>query len=143
LEKLRSIFLSSTAPDTSEIPAITELYQLSTLIYLTRISSTLLPLSPRAHQQITRAFTIFSTLASCDRQFPLLILGCEARTDEQRSVILDLIERTEKGNSRPFIQVKILIFAMWAQDDLADQEMDYWDKMSGIVSACSIMPSLV
>ena len=104
----------------------------------------LLDQSARTQQQIDRAFSIFSELSSCKRQFPLLILGCEARTDQQRAIVLDLIARTEKGtSSRPIIQVKILIHAMWAQDDLADQELNYWDKLSSIISACSIVPSLV
>jgi hypothetical protein len=142
--RLRIIPVSATVIETSEMTMIMELYQLAALVYLNRVSEDLLDQSARTQQQIDRAFSIFSELRSCERQFPLFILGSEARTDDQRAIVLDLIARTEKGtSSRPIIQVKILIHAMWAQDDLADQELNYWDKLSSIISACSIMPSLV
>jgi len=142
--RLRVIPVSAMVIGTSEMTMIMELYQLAALVYLNRVSEDLLDQSARTQQQIDRAFSIFSELSSCERQFPLFILGCEARTDDQRAIVLDLIARTEKGtSSRPIIQVKILIHAMWAQDDLADQELNYWDKLSSIISACSIMPSLV
>jgi hypothetical protein len=142
--RLRVIPVSATAIGTSEMTVIMELYQLAALVYLNRVSEDLLDQSARTQQQIDRAFSIFSELSSCERQFPLFILGCEARTDDQRAIVLDLIARTERGtSSRPIVQVKILIYAMWAQDDLADQELNYWDKLSSIISACSIMPSLV
>jgi hypothetical protein len=142
--RLRIIPISAMVIGTSEMTMIMELYQLAVLVYLNRVSEDLLDQSARTQQQIDRAFSIFSELSSCKRQFPLLILGCEARTDDQRAIVLDLIARTEKAaSSRPIIQVKILIHAMWAQDDLADQELNYWDKLSSIISACSITPSLV
>jgi hypothetical protein len=142
--RLRTISVSTPIMGTSEMAIITELYQLAALVYLNRVSEDLLDQSARTQQQIDRAFSIFSELSSCERQFPLFILGCEARTDDQRAIVLDLIARTQKrASSRPIIHVKILIHAMWAQDDLADQELNYWDKLSSIISACSIMPSLV
>jgi hypothetical protein len=142
--KLRIIPVSATVIGSSEMTLIVELYQLAALVYLHRVSENLLDQSARTQQQIERAFSIFSELSSCERHFPLFILGCEARTDDQRVIVLDLIARTEKGtSSRPVIQVKIMILAMWAQDDLADQELNYWDKLSFITSACSIIPSLV
>jgi Fungal specific transcription factor domain len=142
--RLRSIPVSTIVIGTSEMTMIMELYQLAALVYLNRVSEDMLDQPARTQQHINRAFSIFSELSFCKRQFPLFILGCEARTDDQRAIVLDLIARTEKrSSSRPIIQVKILIHAMWAQDDLADQEMNYWDKLSSIIGACSIMPSLV
>jgi hypothetical protein len=141
--RLRVIQVSDMVLGTSEMIRIMELYQLAALVYLNRVSEDLLDQSARTQQQIDKAFSIFSELSSCERQFPIFILGCEARTDDQRAIVLDLIARTKKGtSSRPITQVKLLLHAMWAQDDLADQELNYWDKLSTIISACSIMPSL-
>jgi len=65
------------------------------------------------------------------RQFPLLILGCEARTDEDRMVVLDLISGTEQSKSVCTLgNVKSLIQSLWAQDDLTEQELGYVDKVS-------------
>jgi hypothetical protein len=142
--RLRTVPVSATAAETAEMATTVELYQLAILVYLNRVSENLLDQSARTQQHIDRAFAIFSKLNSCERQFPLFILGCEASTDEQRAIVLDLISRTEKKiSSRSLTHVKILIPAMWAQNDLAAQELNYWDKLSGIISACLIVPSLV
>ncbi|KAF2870606.1 fungal-specific transcription factor domain-containing protein [Massariosphaeria phaeospora] len=121
-----------------------ELYQLATLIYLDRVTENLLNQSTRTQQHIDRAFTLFSQLSSCERHFPIFVLGCEARADAQRAVILDLIARTEtRASSRSFTHVKVLLQAIWAQDDLAESEMDYWNKLTRMISCCRIVPSLV
>lgn len=127
-----------------DMATIVELYQLAILVYLNRVSGNLLDQSSRTQQHLDRAYGMFAKLDSCERQFPIFILGCEARTDEQRTVILDLIARTEKkSSSRSLNHIRILILALWAQDDLADREINYWDKMTAIISRCSILPSLV
>ncbi|KAK0736397.1 fungal-specific transcription factor domain-containing protein [Apiosordaria backusii] len=95
-----------------------ELYQLALLIYLSRASNDMINQSFRTEKHIARAFSILPKLRSCDRQFPVFILGCEAKNDEYRAVILDLIARTEKrDSSRSFNHVKLLLQAVWAQDD--------------------------
>ncbi|KAJ2980343.1 hypothetical protein NUW58_g6967 [Xylaria curta] len=100
----------------------------------------------RRQQHIKKAFSLLSQLSSCERQFPVFILGCEARADEQRTIVLDLISRTEENSaSRSFNHVKLLLEAIWAQDDLADAqigELDYWNKLTSTVSRCSIPPCL-
>jgi hypothetical protein len=95
--------------------------------------------------RIQRAFTIFETLKSCPRQGPLFILGCEARSDEDRCIILELIDRTENSvSSRSTFIVKALTKAVWVQDDLAgDRELDYREKIDAIVSVCSLLPTFV
>ncbi len=122
---------------------ILELYQLAMLVYLNRANPRLNPAS-RTQMQIDRGFEIFAQLRSCERQFPVFVLGCEARSDEQRAVLLDLISRTEKGvASRSFNYGRRLSQAVWAQDDLADGELDYLDKLSNAMSRCRIVPTLV
>ncbi|KAH7383965.1 fungal-specific transcription factor domain-containing protein [Pyrenochaeta sp. MPI-SDFR-AT-0127] len=123
---------------------IHELFLLATQIYLNRVTGDLLNHADNIEAALKRGFSLFSQLDCCERQYPLFVIGCEARTDEQRLTVLDLISRTEKRNSsRSMNHVKILVPALWAQDDLADKELNYWDKMSSIISSCTIIPSLV
>ncbi|KAI1474606.1 fungal-specific transcription factor domain-containing protein [Daldinia eschscholtzii] len=142
--RIRSISIKSTADDSADALLITELYQLAMLVYLNRATENVLNQTSRTQQHIDRAFTIFSQLDSCVRQFPIFVLGCEARRDDQRAVVLELISRSEKlESSRSFNHVKILMQAIWAQDDLANGDINYWDKLSYIISRCSILPTFV
>lgn len=142
--RIRSLPLANMADNDPETLLMLELYQLAMLVYLNRASGDLLNQSARTKQYIEKAFTIFPLLASCDRQFPVFVLGCEARTDEQRAVVLDLISRTEfRDASRSFNYVRLLTQAIWAQDDLADGDMDYVDKLSRVITRCSIVPTFV
>lgn len=136
--------ISAAADEGSETAAVLELYQLALLVYLHRLSGKALDEPVKTQQRVDKAFNLFSQMDSCQRQFPVFILGCEARTDEQRAVILNLIARTEKSvSSRSFLYVRLLLQAIWTQDDLADKELHYWDKLSSIISCASILPTFV
>ncbi|KAJ0414191.1 hypothetical protein BJY00DRAFT_295510 [Aspergillus carlsbadensis] len=122
-----------------------ELFRLSILIYLARMTNTALEPTNTTQSHIKRAFTILRTLKSSPRQLPLFILGCEARSDEERCTILELIARTENSaSSRSTFIVRALTKAVWVQDDLAgERELDYRGKMDAIVSVCSLLPTFV
>ncbi|KAF1846635.1 uncharacterized protein K460DRAFT_395983 [Cucurbitaria berberidis CBS 394.84] len=142
--RIRNLAASTTDDEISEMTTVTQLFQLAMLVYLNRATENLLDQSVRTQQQIEKGFALLSQLASCERQFPVFVLGCEARTDDQRTIILDLIARTEsRDSSRSFNHVKLLVQAVWAQDDLANWGLKYWDKLSSIISCCTIVPSLV
>jgi hypothetical protein len=142
--KCRNMSVDSPSNTTPETTTVIELYRLAMLVYLNRACGDLLGQSARTQRHIDKAFTMFSEMNACERQFPVFVLGSEARTDEERAIVLNLMARTEKQNSsRSLTHVKILVQAMWAQDDLAVGELDYWDKMTTIISCCSIVPSLV
>ncbi|KAI3393785.1 hypothetical protein diail_3606 [Diaporthe ilicicola] len=142
--RIRTVPIPLEADEALDMTDIIELYRLALLIYAHRVSENLLDQAVKTQQNIDRAFELFSQLTYCERQFPIFILGCEARTDDQRGIIMDLISRTEKQiSSRSFNHVTLLLQAVWAQDDLADRELNYWDKMTSIISSCTIVPSLV
>ena len=144
--RIRTTTIASTPHDTNpDTPLLLELYQLALLVYLNRANPKLHP-PHRTQQHIDRAFKLFRQVRACDRQFPVFILGCEARSDEQRAAVLDLIERTEGDvSSRSFNYVKILLQAVWAQDDLAGAggEIGYLQKISYVISCCRILPTFV
>ncbi|KAB5542476.1 fungal-specific transcription factor domain-containing protein [Coniochaeta sp. 2T2.1] len=142
--RIRTTTIPPTPQDTSDTPLILELYQLALLVYINRANPKLQP-AARTQQHIDRAFELFPQVRACDRQFPVFVLGCEARGDEQRAAVLDLIARTERGvSSRSFNYVRILLQAVWAQDDLAaGGEIDYLQKISFVISCCRILPTFV
>lgn len=142
--RIRSILLAPDAHDNSETASVLELYRLAMLVYLNRASGNLLNQATMIQKQTEKAFAIISALNSCDRQFPVFIMGCEARCDNHRAAVLDLINRTENNfSSRSFIHVKLLLQAIWAQDDLSEENINYWDKLSYVITACSILPTFV
>ncbi|KAL5042601.1 hypothetical protein BDW71DRAFT_144495 [Aspergillus fruticulosus] len=122
-----------------------ELFRLAILVYFDRMTASTLEPRSSTQARIQHALTIFATLDSCPRQFPLFIIGCEARTDEERCTVLELIDRTEKtASSRSVVILRALIKAVWVQDDLAgDRELGYREKMTAIVSVCSLLPMFV
>ncbi|KAK3291400.1 fungal-specific transcription factor domain-containing protein [Chaetomium fimeti] len=142
--RLRSMELPATADGSADTSLVMELYRLAMLVYLSRASDSLRGQSTRAQQHIDKGFTILARLGSCDRQFPVFILGCEARSDDQRAVVLDLISRTENSNSsRSFNLVRVLLQASWAQDELGKGGLNYCDEMGYIISCCRILPTFV
>jgi hypothetical protein len=142
--KIRNIEILNIGDESAESSTITELYRQALLVYINRISGDLLGQSARTQQQIEQGFDSISKLTCCERQFPVFIFGCEARTDEQRAIIQDVIARTEvKYSSRSLAHVKSLINACWVQDDFAKNTLSYWDKLRLVIGSCSILPSLV
>jgi hypothetical protein len=140
--RIRSMELPATADGSADTPLVMELYRLAILVYLNRASDNLRGQSTRTQQHIDKGFTILARLGSCDRQFPVFILGCEARSDDQRALVLDLISRTENSNSsRSFNLVRALLQASWAQDELGKGDLKYCDGMGYIMSCCKILPS--
>ncbi|KAI1127402.1 fungal-specific transcription factor domain-containing protein [Nemania abortiva] len=140
---IRQTLLSNTAHESD-----TQLFTLALLVYLSRAISDILPeLVNKTERHIEKAFSLFSSLEYCDRQFPLLVLGCEARNEEDRVVFLDLISRTQgRSQAAPLAQVETLVKASWAQSDLADHAglaFDYIEKLNALISSCKVMPTFV
>jgi hypothetical protein len=121
---------------------VLELYKLATLTYLERQSTNFSGQSAEIESWTNKAFPLLAQLSGLDQQFPLFILGCEARTDEQRGIILELISRTELvARSRNLQYVAHIIRSSWVQDDLADGILDYGEKLGSIFSSMEIVPS--
>ncbi|KAJ5379882.1 uncharacterized protein N7496_002310 [Penicillium cataractarum] len=141
--RIRSISISNTI--VNEYPGMAttvELFQLAALVYLNRAFGHII--GSETEQRIERGFDILSRMTSCERQFPLLILSCEAWTDADRCTVLDLISRTEKrDSSRSLCLTKKLIQAVWIQDDLSQGQIEYTEKLSAIMSCCTILPTFV
>jgi len=119
-----------------------ELFQLALLIYLERVTGGSPRQSATIRVRIDRAFALFSQTKALHRQFPLLIIGCEARTDEERMAVLDLISRTDDHTGVCSLQrIKRIIQSLWAQDDLTERDLGYADKIKAVCSSNRILPS--
>jgi len=94
---------------------------------------------------VERAYTLLDHLQTFNPAFPLLIIGCEARTDEQRMRLLEHIERAMKTSSlRSLHGLQNILQQVWVQDDLAvDYKLDYLNRLDAVISSYRIMPSFV
>ncbi|KAL4946310.1 hypothetical protein BDV06DRAFT_218440 [Aspergillus oleicola] len=129
-----------------------ELFYHAILVYLNRASNHALEPSTTTQKRKQRAFDLFPTLSVLSRQFPLFILGSEARTDEERCIILDLLDRTEADpSSRSFFLVREFINMVWVQRDLAlfegredsEKGLGYGEVFSAVLGVTLILPPFV
>jgi hypothetical protein len=123
--------------------AIIELFKLAGLIYLKRASRNFSGISPQIDTMVEKAYVLLDDLETFNPTFPLLIVGCEARTDKQRMRILEHIERAMTTSSlRSLHGLRNILQQIWVQDDLAiDYELDYLNKLDAVISSYQIIPS--
>jgi len=124
---------------------VAELYRLAGQVYLHRAARRTRVGFPPTKILIQEAFKILGLLDSCEGLWPLFILGMEAKSDEQRMIILEVYSRLlhtgDKGNVR---SIKKMVEASWIQDDLSDEEeVDYSSKISALMSAHRALPTFV
>jgi hypothetical protein len=137
---------TSTEPSAG-LPLEVEVYQVATLIYLARASQSPWEASTKLESLIDRAFTVPTQAHFCTHFFPLFVLSCEARTDEQRIAVLNLLARTETAvRARSLGAFQTQIQALWVQQDLhadGDLIVNYLELMKAVISANSALPSFV
>ena len=133
-----------SGPRTAWVATI-ELFKLAALIYLKRASRSFSGTSPQIDAMVERAYELLDDLEAFNPAFPLLIIGCEARTDEQRVRILGHIGRATKTSSlRSLHGLQNILQQIWVQDDLAvDYEVDYMNMLDAVITSYRIMPSFV
>jgi hypothetical protein len=121
-----------------------EVFQLALLVCLERASG-----RKNFHAQsktVAKAFTLFSQAKTFPRQFPLLIIGAEARSDEDRMTVLDLMERTEEANGVSMGATRGILMGMWAQDDLQEGDggaVGYAQKIGAVIGSREGLPSFI
>jgi hypothetical protein len=143
--RIRTLPIPKPSEDGDGATMVLQLYQLAMLVYLDQGSEGLLDEPMRKQGYVNEAFDILRRLDFCKQQFPIHIIGCEARTDEQRAVILDIISRSEKtSSSRSYNYCRLILQAVWAQNDLAyGSNIKYSDMMTSVMGHCRILPTYV
>jgi hypothetical protein len=134
-----------TAEDLSRIASIAELHRLCGLIYLYRVGRRVSSTHPNLQTLVSDAFKILHTVRTCDRTFPLFLLGCEAESDLQRVLILKISRWTEEQYfSTVMIRMREYIERFWALFDLdTDGTGSHTDRMAAAMSAQSSIPSFL
>lgn len=119
-----------------------QLYKLSALITLERQSTNFSGQSKELDSWVKTAFQLMQQLPELEQPFPLFIVGCEARSDEDRSVVLELMARTKLMEKSANLQFLAHIMkSVWVQDDLAEEIIDYGLKQRSIFGAMNMVPS--
>lgn len=117
-------------------------FTLALLVYLERASGGIPETSKKLSMRLEKGFVLLSQLDSLVRLFPLFILGCEARSDEDRLVVLDLISRTkDAAQARNLGDLEEIIQSVWAQDDLGQLEVGYLDKLEAVLGSRDVLLS--
>ncbi|KAI0206245.1 fungal-specific transcription factor domain-containing protein [Astrocystis sublimbata] len=128
-----------------ELDVTVQLYQVATRIYLARASQSLLEAPVNLDFLVDKAYEGPVQNCHCRHFFPLLILACEARTDEQRAAILNLIDRTgRKSATRSMQSFRAQVQSFWIQSDLyADGDLvsNYLEMMKTVISSDRALPS--
>lgn len=144
--RIRSLPIPSSLEDVEQLvdqsTLITQLYQLALLLFLDRTFVGLIEQSPKGQELVDKAFALLARLDACKVQFPIHIIGMEARNDEQRATVLDLISRTTRnGSSRSLDHCKKILQAVWARDDLAhDGDTSYRGRVTSVLRHFSMLP---
>lgn len=122
--------------------ATLEIYRLAALIYLERASRNFSGTSPKLDSWASAGFKLLKMLEVCKHGIPLFIIACEARTDEQRIIILDCFNKSQRSRASVGMNiVKDMIQSAWNLEDLeTEREVDYMTKLDVIVSGCETMP---
>ncbi|CAH0003788.1 unnamed protein product [Clonostachys byssicola] len=101
--------------------AVARLFQLSALIYLDRVVRGLPASSLLSQQSAKEAFTIMQDLKMCERPFPLLMLALQAQGDDERRIILTVLENaTRQRELGDLTMTESVVRTIWAQQDLQD-----------------------
>lgn len=126
---------------------IVELYQIATLIYLLRASQSVWEAPANLESMLDRVFAVAHPGPGCGHFFPLFIVACEARKDEQRAAILELIEKNQRrSHKRSMTGLRAEIQSIWVQQDLhedGEQVMNYLRVMNAVISSNLTLPSYV
>ncbi|KAK2018708.1 hypothetical protein LZ32DRAFT_521276 [Colletotrichum eremochloae] len=144
-EELRNLKVATPSdPAAQRAAAKAEVFRISALVYLSRSTDQNLLRPSELHLLVDRGLDLMENMAICERPLPLLILGCEARTDIERLRILDLVSNTESSTPRrEFDSMRMLLQALWTQNDLdseSDVELDYMETLSAIFNTSEFLP---
>lgn len=121
-----------------------ELYHLAVLIYLCRAAGSHIADPECTIPWTRRGLRLLGALGTCDRTMPLVIIGAEASTDEDRMAVMDVLAATE--GQHPVRSGKCLrnfLHALWNQDDLhaeRDLPVDYMEKLTAVMSMLEALP---
>jgi hypothetical protein len=121
---------------------IAELYRLAVLIYLYRAAKGESRGSATASRIISIAYGILERIGYCERPWPLFIIALEARSEDQRATVLDVLEQTLKRQPLGAMEVaNRMIRDAWVQQDLFEAEIDPLALYGQVICRNRVPPS--
>lgn len=107
-----------TSTTQSESILVKELFIIAAVLYIEQTSTGHNP-STRKTEWVNDALKIFSRIPYCNKPFAYVIFGCEARTDRDRAVVLDVLDRTIASKSHGLLHpLRDILLKTWVHDDL-------------------------
>lgn len=118
-----------------------ELFKLALLIYIERSARSSSGHSEKVTSYTQRGFAVLSQMNYCELPFPLFIIGSEAQSDEERTLILGLVRSGDANQSHPLSRLESMLQAIWAQNDLeTSYELDYTMKLDTVMTSSPRLP---
>lgn len=107
-----------TGTTQSESILVKELFIIAAVLYIEQTSTGHNP-STRKTKWINDALEIFSHISYCNKPFAYVVFGCEARTNRDRAVVLDVLDRTIASKSHGLLHpLRDILLKTWVHDDL-------------------------
>ena len=124
---------------------ILELYRLAALIYLNRAFIGYHGGEEQHRKLVDEATLYLAHVRPHEVPWALFIIGCEARTDEERKNMLQFFP---ENHVAPFINklnwMRQMVEASWIYDDLHyDQHLGYFSKLSAVMTHSPIPPAFI
>ena len=105
--------------DHTKVVTTAELYRIATLIYLHRSVIFTPQTSPAMQKLVSKSLSILTKLEVCTSPWPLFLTACEVLGDDQRMIVLNVIEKMQ--TERRIANVEIIrgvLEGVWKRSDL-------------------------
>lgn len=106
-------------PDLVRISRTAELYRIAALIYIHEAVIQKPTSSLEIQALVEMALAVLGELEVCTSPWPLFVVACEVIGDEQRMIILDILEKMQKERRIGNVEIiRTIIEAVWKRTDL-------------------------
>ncbi|PVH98335.1 hypothetical protein DM02DRAFT_596200 [Periconia macrospinosa] len=123
---------------------ICSIHRLACLIYINRAVHHVSETEFRHKRLVREGILLLDELVTCQNAWPLFIIGCEAVTEEQRLVIMDVFERSRQDKRRRSSHIHLIQYmveAVWKQQDLDEEnKIDYLTIIDAVVGGIPYVP---
>jgi hypothetical protein len=128
----------STDAQIKAASATAELYRLATLLYLQRVVPDIGDDVRRA-AYLRQAYAALSEVPVATGPWPVFIIACEARTDEERIYILEILDQMDKVRNVGNVRVMgTILETIWKQRDLQENSDTIEKKQWWICAESSV-----
>jgi hypothetical protein len=94
---------------------------------------------------VADAYKTLEVMVRCDRPWPLFVLALEASTEDERRLVLAIIETwLEHRPLRKWIMLRTMVEQAWGQSDFATaNSLDALVLYRSVINAHSVPPSFI